>query len=60
MCQVVCEKAKTCVHHLEDVQRGFGCGGAVPHDKRSCDPCPIHPDVKCVPVATYLQEDKGD
>ena len=48
--KVVCSHAKSCHFHKEDVARGFGCGGAKPHDPRGCDPCPVHDDVKCVPV----------
>jgi len=53
---VICEQALTCVRHKQDVQRGFGCGGATPHYWMGCDPCPAVPGVKCVPVCIICRE----
>jgi hypothetical protein len=47
---VICPIGETCLHHLKDVARGHGCGGATPHYHLGCDPCPPRPDIKCVPV----------
>lgn len=40
---VICERADSC-------SMKFECGGATPHDRRSCDPCPKGDGIKCVPV----------
>ena len=53
---VVCEKAVSCDHHKEEVRRGFGCGGATPHYHAGCDPCPVYPGTKCVPVCLICRE----
>lgn len=42
--RLVCNKAKTCEEALH-------CGGARPHTKLGCEPCPFDRMARCVPEA---------
>ena len=45
---VICDKAERCRERRH-------CGGAVPHDDISCEPCPFNPDAKCVKVEDNIE-----
>lgn len=50
---VICNKAKTCLWHRRDKERGHGCGGAEPHyECPECGNCPSAGEAKCVPIET--------
>ena len=49
--KVICDKASDCYFHLADKERGFGCGGAIPHEPDTeCGNCPVDYEAKCIPV----------
>jgi hypothetical protein len=48
--KIVCDRAEKCGHRLEDLERGFECGGALPHTIDGCEPCPACPEAGCKPI----------